>query len=102
MSTIHIEIVYALADHQTIVQLRLKSGSTVGQAISASGILQAHPEIHLQRASVGIWSKRVTLDEGLVDGDRVEIYRPLLADPKVIRRQRAGEAVSGKAVRRGS
>ncbi len=100
MATICVEIVYALSDHQTIVQLQLKSKSTVRQAISASGILQAHPEIDLERTNVGIWSKSVTLDYGLLDGDRVEIYRPLIADPKVNRRRRAGEAISRKGARR--
>ena len=96
MSLISVEVVYALSDRQTIVQLDLNAGSTVRQAIAASGILQSHPEIDLQRARVGIWSKRATLDRRLRDGDRVEIYRPLVADPKVIRRQRAGEATSRK------
>ncbi len=96
MSAIRVEIVYALSDHQTIAQLELDSTSTVRQAISASGILQAHPEIDLERASVGVWSKRVSLEDGLVDGDRVEIYRPLTADPKTIRRRRAGESVGRK------
>ena len=98
MPTINVEVVYAFSDHQTIVQLQLDSTSTVRQAIGASGILQTHPQIDLERASLGIWSKRVKLEGGLLDGDRVEIYRPLIADPKVIRRRRAGEAAS----RRGS
>lgn len=98
--TISVEVVYAFSDRQTIVQLQLKPASTVRQAIGASGILQAHPEIDLERASVGIWSKQVTLEGGLLDGDRVEIYRPLIADPKVIRRQQAGEAMSQRRSRR--
>ena len=100
MSAISVEVVYAFSDRQTIVQLQLKSASTVRQAIVASGILQAHPEIVLERSSIGIWSKRVTLEDGLLDGDRVEIYRPLIADPKVIRRRRAREAVSQRGSRR--
>ena len=101
MPEISVEVVYAFSDRQTIVQLQLKSASTVRQAIEASGILQAHPEIVLEQASIGIWSKRVKLEGGLLDGDRVEIYRPLVADPKVIRRRRAGEAVSRRGARRG-
>ncbi len=96
MPAISVEVVYALSDRQTVVQLQLEPTSTVQQAISASGILQTHPEIDLERASVGIWSRATTLDGGLIHGDRVEIYRPLIADPKIIRRRRAGEAVSSK------
>jgi putative ubiquitin-RnfH superfamily antitoxin RatB of RatAB toxin-antitoxin module len=96
MPAISVEVVYALGDQQTIARLELVSTSTVRQAITASGILQAHPEIDLERASVGIWSKVVTLDDALTDGDRVEIYRPLIADPKVVRRRRANEGNSRK------
>jgi putative ubiquitin-RnfH superfamily antitoxin RatB of RatAB toxin-antitoxin module len=92
MPKICVEVVYALTDHQTIVQLQLNAASNVRQAIGASGILQAHPDIDMELASVGIWSKRVTLEDVLRDGDRVEIYRPLIADPKTIRRRRAREA----------
>jgi len=95
MPAISVEVVYALSDRQTIVPLRLDSTSTVRQAISASGILQAHPEIDLERASVGIWSRATTLDSELMNGDRIEIYRPLIADPKIVRR-RAGEAATRK------
>jgi uncharacterized protein len=101
MPTICVEVVYAFSDHQTIVQLQLNSTSTVRQAIVASGVLQAHPEIDLDQASVGIWSKRVKLEGGLRDGDRVEIYRPLIADPKVIRRRRARETIFRKGSRGG-
>jgi putative ubiquitin-RnfH superfamily antitoxin RatB of RatAB toxin-antitoxin module len=100
MAAISVEVVYAFSDRQTIVQLQLQSASTVRQAIDASGILQAHPEIVLEQASIGIWSKRVKLEDGLLDGDRIEIYRPLIADPKVVRRRRAGEAASRRGSRR--
>lgn len=96
MPAISVEVVYALSDRQTIVPLRLDSTSNVRQAISASGILRAHPEIELERVSVGIWSRATTLDSGLINGDRVEIYRPLIADPKITRRRRAGEAAVRK------
>ncbi len=61
------------------------------ECLIASGILQVHPEIELDAANVGIWSKRVMLDTVVRDGDRVEIYRPLVADPKQVRRRRARE-----------
>jgi hypothetical protein len=100
MPEISVEVVYAFSDRQTIVHLQVNSASTVRQAIEGSGVLQAHPEIVLEQASIGIWSKRVKLEDGLLDGDRVEIYRPLIADPKVIRRRRAGEAASRRDSRR--
>jgi putative ubiquitin-RnfH superfamily antitoxin RatB of RatAB toxin-antitoxin module len=96
MPAISVEVVYALSDRQTIVRLQLDSRSTVRQAISASGVLQAHPEIDLEQVSVGIWSRATTLDGGLMNGDRIEIYRPLIADPKITRRRRAGEAAVRK------
>lgn len=96
MTAITIEVVYASLERQTIVQLEVDSSSNVRQAIDASGVLQTHPEIDLEHASVGVWNKVVTLDAGLSDGDRVEIYRPLLADPKVVRRRRAKEATTRK------
>jgi len=92
MAMVCVEVVYGVVDQQTIVKLELDSASTVRQAIDASGILQTHPEIELERARVGIWSKLVALEDGLMDGDRIEIYRPLIADPKAVRRRRAREA----------
>ena len=99
MPVISVEVVYALADRQTIVRLRLDSMGTVRQAIKASGILRTHQEIDLEQASIGIWSKAVTLDDGLREGDRIEIYRALAADPKTIRRRRAREATPPKRSR---
>ncbi len=99
MPAISVEVIYALANHQTIVHVHLDSTATVRQAINASGILQAHPEIDLEHMSVGIWSKPANLDDALLDGDRVEIYRPLIADPKIVRRQRAGKPMSGRRSR---
>jgi hypothetical protein len=93
-----IEVVYALAHRQELIPLRLAEGSTVAQAIEASGLLQEHPEIDLARSKVGIYGKLVKLDAPLRDGDRVEIYRPLIADPKEVRKKRAEE---GKAMKKG-
>lgn len=100
MPQIKVEVIYALADHQTIVHVQLDLRSTVRQAIDASGILHAHPEIDLEHTTVGIWSKSASLDDSLLDGDRVEIYRPLIADPKIVRRRKAGDATSRKESRR--
>ncbi len=96
---INVEVCYALADHQERSMLRLAPESTVEQAIIASGILARYPEIDLGRNKVGIFAKFCKLDSGLRDGDRVEIYRPLIADPKEVRKQRAAE---GKAMKKGA
>lgn len=100
MSNTHImvEVVYALPDQQPLLQVRLAEGSTVEDAIRASGVLEDFPGIDLARNKVGIFSKLVKLDEKVRDKDRVEIYRPLIADPKEVRRKRAEE---GKVTKKG-
>ena len=87
--TIAIEVVYALAHHQEVVCLKLPSGSTVQQALEASGLLQKFPEIDLAKNKPGIFGKLCKADTPLRENDRIEIYRPLLADPKEARKQRA-------------
>jgi putative ubiquitin-RnfH superfamily antitoxin RatB of RatAB toxin-antitoxin module len=95
---INVEVVYALQGQQPLLRVRLAEGATVEEAIRASGVLEAHPEIDLARNKVGIFSKLVKLDEKVRDRDRVEIYRPLIADPKEVRRKRAEE---GKVTKKG-
>ncbi|MFN3545476.1 MAG: RnfH family protein [Thiobacillus sp.] len=95
---IRVEVVYALPHEQTLLQVQLAEGATVEDAIRASGVLHAHPEIDLAKNKVGIFSKLVKLDEKVRDRDRVEIYRPLIADPKEVRRKRAEE---GKVTKKG-
>lgn len=85
-----IEVVYALPQAQERTLLELAPGSTVGDAIHASGLLQRMPQLEL--TSVGIWGRPAGPDTKLRDRDRVEIYRPLIADPKEIRRRRAAKA----------
>jgi uncharacterized protein len=87
---IRVEVAYAAPARQTLLELEVAAGTTVGQAISLSRIESAHPEIELSSARVGIFGKPVSRDVVLEEGDRVEIYRPLLADPKDARRQRVG------------
>jgi len=87
--TIQVEIAYALRERQALVAVEVEKGATVEEAIQRSGILEAFPEIDLQRAKVGIFGRPAALDERMRDGDRVEIYRPLIADPKDARRERA-------------
>ncbi len=96
--TLSIEIVYALAHQQTLLKQVLPVNSTVADALAASGILLKHPEIDLAKNKFGIFGKLTKTDTVLRDKDRIEIYRPLLADPKEVRRLRAEE---GKAMKKG-
>lgn len=82
-----IEVVYALPDRHDVSELELPAGSTVHEAVQASGIARRHPGIDLSR--FGIFGRLVAADAPLADGDRVEIYRPLALDPKEARRERA-------------
>lgn len=82
------EVVYALRDQQVMAVLEMEEGASVREAIESSGILRQFPEIGLVRGRVGIFGKAVDPDSQLRDGDRVEIYRPLEADPKEARRRR--------------
>ena len=86
-----IEVAYAKPYEQALLSLELAEGATAEAAILASGILQRFPEIDLQKNAVGIFGKLCKLEQPLRAGDRVEIYRPLLADPKEARRNRAAK-----------
>ncbi|STC85177.1 Uncharacterised protein family (UPF0125) [Edwardsiella hoshinae] len=92
MSEMTIEVVYALPEKQYLQRLTLPQGSCVEQAIERSGLLNLRSEIDLNKNKVGIFSRPVKLNDPLHDGDRVEIYRPLIADPRELRRQRAERA----------
>ena len=87
---ISVEVVYAFAQCQERVFLELPDGSTARDAIRASGLLRRLPQARCDR--VGVWGRPVAPDTPLRDRDRVEIYRPLLADPKEVRRDRAAKA----------
>ena len=84
-----IEVIYALPEEQELLTLDVEQGTTVEQAIKLSGILEKYPEIDLDNCKVGIFGKITKKDEALRDKDRIEIYRPLSADPKESRRKRA-------------
>jgi len=86
---IAVEVIYALPDEQLPMRLELPAGASVRQAIESSGVLRKYPQIDLATAKLGIFTRPCKLDDPLRDGDRVEIYRPLLIDPKDARRQRA-------------
>ncbi|HVY07221.1 MAG TPA: RnfH family protein [Burkholderiales bacterium] len=88
--TIRVEVVYALPHEQRVVELELAAGARVADAIRESGIVEAMPGGWNTGIRVGIWGSRAGADTELRDGDRVEIYRELTADPKQARRQRAG------------
>ncbi|EGR4180770.1 RnfH family protein [Vibrio cholerae] len=89
---IHVEVVYALPHEQRVLKLVVEQSATVEEIIRTSGILQMYPEIDLTVNKVGIFSRNVKLVARVRDKDRIEIYRPLLADPKEIRRKRAEQA----------
>lgn len=86
---INVEVAYAMPERQSLHALTLPEGSCVEQAIYTSGILNEYPEIELGQATVGIFGSVCGLGHRLVEGDRVEIYRPLARDPKFARRERA-------------
>lgn len=96
---ISIEVVYPLAHEQLLFKATVPSGATLKEGILASGILKHYPELVLDKVDVGIFGKLATLDTALRAKDRIEIYRPLLADPKEVRKQRAAE---GKKMKKGS
>ncbi|MBL4941690.1 MAG: RnfH family protein [Colwellia sp.] len=90
--TIQIEVAYGLAHKQKLLSLYVNLGTTVAQAITESGMLTLFPEINLSVNKVGIWNKAVKLSNILSNLDRIEIYRPLIADPKEVRKRRAEKA----------
>ena len=87
--TIRVEVAYALPEKQVLLSLDLAPGTTLEEAIAQSGIETEFPDLEIDPARVGIFGKKAGLEDKLRDGDRVEIYRPLIADPKEARRKRA-------------
>ncbi|MEE8264624.1 MAG: RnfH family protein [Gammaproteobacteria bacterium] len=92
VKNIQVEVAYALAAEQIVLPLHVPVGTTLGEAIALSGMLKRYPDINLLKNKVGVFGKVRELDYVLKQGDRVEIYRPLIADPKEARRRRAAEA----------
>ena len=86
---IGVEVAYALPTQQVMVAVDVAPESTVEAAIRESGVLDRFPEIDLTQNRVGVFGKLAKLSDGLQAGDRIEIYRPLIADPKEVRRRRA-------------
>ncbi len=96
---IAVEVVYALADRQRLLRLTVPEGTSVRDAALRSGMDSFFPGLDLATAPLGVFGKAVPRpDERLLeDGERVEIYRPLIADPKEVRKQRAAKAAQGRA-----
>lgn len=94
-----VEIGYALADKQKLLRLSVPYGTTVREAVLQSGMDQHFPGLDLAGSPVGIFGKAVAKPDVRVleEGERVEIYRPLIADPKEVRKQRAAKAAKGRA-----
>lgn len=95
---ITVELVYAAVDRQVLLTFYVQSGTTVRAALALSGIGAVFPELDLQSCPLGIFGKSVSHPEVrlLEEGERIEIYRPLLADPKEVRRLRAAKAIQAK------
>ncbi len=96
--SIAIEVVYALPRKADLIRLSLPAGCTLRQAVEASGLMQKHADIDVENGRFGIYGKLSKPDTLLRERDRIEIYRPLLADPKEVRRRRAEE---GKITKKG-
>ncbi|WP_299876534.1 RnfH family protein [uncultured Cocleimonas sp.] len=95
---IHVEVIYALPDEQDLLNLEIEEGSEVQQVILESGVLELYPELDLDTMKVGLFGKITTMKQKVRDKDRIEIYRPLIADPKEVRKKRAAE---GKVLKKG-
>lgn len=96
--TFQVEVVYGRSDIQVLIPVDVQEGATLRDAIEHSGVLERFPEIELEKSKVGVFGKLSKLDTVLRAKDRVEIYRPLIADPKAVRKQRAAE---GKTMKKG-
>ncbi|MBE5530109.1 RnfH family protein [Laribacter hongkongensis] len=95
---ISVEVAYALPERQSLVHLKVPAGTTAREAIGLSGLLDQYPGIDADTMKIGIFSRPVKADTVLREHDRVEIYRPLIADPKAVRRARAE---AGKVMKKG-
>ncbi len=96
---VEVEVAYVGNLEQALVQVAGDMGLTAREAIERSGVLRQFPEIDLKVNKVGVYGKLIQLDQALASGDRVEVYRPLIADPKEQRKKRAAE---GKVMRKGA
>lgn len=95
---ITVEVVYALPDEQTLLAFEIDQGATAKDVITQSGVLRQYPDIDLATQKIGLFGKVVKLDHQVREKDRIEIYRPLIADPKDVRKKKADE---GKVLKKG-
>ena len=93
-----VEVVYGLANKQRIYVLEVDEGTTARQAADLAPVADDFPDVDVSNSDIGIFGKAVKDDQVLMAGDRVEIYRPLIADPKEVRKQRAA---AGKRMKKG-
>lgn len=95
---ITVEVVYALPERQCLLRLSVPYGTRVREVVALSGIVAQFPELDVESCPLGIFGKAVARPEEriLEDGERVEIYRPLIADPKEVRKQRAARAKAAR------
>lgn len=91
VSLLSVEVAYALPERQYLLRVSVPQGATIEQAIRASGLLELRPDVDLEQLRTGIFSRPYPLSHLVAQGDRVEIYRPLIADPKELRRLRAAQ-----------
>lgn len=97
-SKIKVEVVFALPEEQTLLAFEVDEGVTAEAVIQQSGILEQYPEIDLDTQKIGLFGKIISLTQTVREKDRIEIYRPLIADPKEVRKNRAAE---GKKLKKG-
>lgn len=95
---IKVEVVYGLADEQALLAVDVVDGTVVKDAIITSKIIEQFPDIDLEKVKVGLFGKLTKMDQIVREHDRIEIYRPLIADPKEVRKRRAAE---GKKLKKG-
>lgn len=91
-----IEVAYALTDEAFLQGFEVAENATIKEVIDLSGVLKKYPEIDLNKNQIGIFGKVIKFDEKLRDKDRIEIYRPLIADPKEVRKRKALERKAAK------
>ncbi|WP_043439640.1 RnfH family protein [Cupriavidus sp. HPC(L)] len=92
VATVRVAVCHAKPDTVFLKEIELPAGATIAAAIEASGVLSAHPELDPATLRVGIFGKLKTLETVVREGDRIELYRPLVADPKTARRRRVQKA----------
>ena len=95
-TVLKVQVCYALLEQRFLEEFHVQPGTTIAKAIDASGVLKHFPLIDLSQQRVGIFGKLKTMDTVLREGDRIEIYRPLQADPKETRRRRAAHRKHAK------